>query len=248
MLGFADQAPQEQVAENVATKHVHGRRHLLAHESIKMPLAESRAAYGIRSDTFVVLVYGILDRRKCIGVLLEAAARVRDELDLTVFLAGPQQVEHLAPLLSGEAARKLRERDSLVEVNRFILNGKDIDPFGAADVSWVFYERNFVYNSGALVYSGLARRPVIVRRQGVVGRLVEDHNLGLALASEAPEIVASALHRLAGNPALRREMGENAVRAFAQNTPENFARPILDGIREALGRTPGPPREIAATG
>jgi glycosyltransferase involved in cell wall biosynthesis len=209
---------------------------------------KSRAAYGIRSDTFVVLVYGILDRRKCIGVLLEAAARVRDELDLTVFLAGPQQVEHLAPLLSGEAARKLRERDSLVEVNRFILNGKDIDPFGAADVSWVFYERNFVYNSGALVYSGLARRPVIVRRQGVVGRLVEDHNLGLALASEAPEIVASALHRLAGNPALRREMGENAVRAFAQNTPENFARPILDGIREALGRTPGPPREIAATG
>ena len=198
---------------------------------------ESRAAYGIRSDTFVVLVYGILDRRKCIGVLLEAAARVRDELDLTLFLAGPQQVEHLAPLLSGEAARKLRERNSLVEVNRFILHSEDIDPFGAADVSWAFFERNFVYSSNVLVQSGLARRPVIARRQGVVGRLVEDHNLGFALTSEEPEIVASALQRLAENPALCREMGENGARAFAQNTPENFARPILDGIRRALGRT-----------
>ena len=57
---------------------------------------QSRAAYGIRSDTFVVLVYGVLDRRKCIGVLLDAAARVRDELDLTIFLAGPQQTDHVA--------------------------------------------------------------------------------------------------------------------------------------------------------
>ena len=111
---------------------------------------KSRAAYGIRSDTFVVLVYGVLDRRKCIGVLLEAAARLRDELDLTIFLAGPQDQGHLPALLSGKAAHKLRERDSLVEVNRFILNGKDIDPFGAADVSWVFYERNFVYKAACL--------------------------------------------------------------------------------------------------
>jgi glycosyltransferase involved in cell wall biosynthesis len=121
---------------------------------------KSRAAYGIRSNTFVVLVYGVLDRRKCIGVLLEAAARLRDELDLTIFLAGPQDLYHVPALLGGEAARKLREHDSLVEADRFILNGRDIDPLGAADVSWVFYERNTVYSSNVLVQSGLARRPV----------------------------------------------------------------------------------------
>ena len=110
------------------------------------------------------------------------------------------------------------------------MNGKDIDPFGAADVSWVFYEHNIVYSSNVLVQSGLARRPVIARRQGLIGRLVEDHKLGLALTSEEPEIVASALQRLAENPTLRREMGENGARAFAKNTPENFARPIIDGM------------------
>lgn len=191
---------------------------------------KSRAAYGIRPDTFVVLVYGVLDRRKCIGVLLEAAARVRDELDLTLFLAGPQDRDYSAMLLGGEAAHKLREHDSLVEVDRFIFDGRDIDPFGAADVSWVFYERNFVYSSNVLVQSGLARRPVIARRRGLIGRLVEDHKLGLALTCEVPEIVASALQRLAANPALRREMGENGARVFAQNTPENFARPIVEGM------------------
>ena len=198
---------------------------------------KSRAAYGIRSDTFVVLVYGVLDRRKCIGVLLEAAARLRDEMDLTIFLAGPQDLYHVPALLSGGAACKLREHDSLVEANRFILNGRDIDPLGAADVCWVFYERNTVYSSNVLVQSGLARRPVIARRRGLIGRLVEDHKLGLALTSEEPEIVAAALQRLAENPTLRREMGENGARAFAKNTPENFARPIIDGVNAALWDT-----------
>jgi glycosyltransferase involved in cell wall biosynthesis len=166
-------------------------------------------------------------------VLLDAAARLRDVLDLTIFLAGPQD-SHVPELLSGKAACKLRERDSLVEVNRFILNGKDVDPLGAADVCWVFYEYNTVYSSNVLVQSGLARRPVIARRRGLIGRLVEDHKLGLALTSEEPEIVASALQRLAENPTLRREMGENGARAFAKNTPENFARPIIDGVNAAL--------------
>ena len=196
---------------------------------------DSRAAYGIRSDTFVVLIFGFLDHRKCIGILLEAAARLRDELDLTIFLAGTQHTS-LAAVLKGEAAEKLRKHESLVEVNRFIAEGEDIDPFGAADVVWVFYERDFVRNSGVLIQAGLAERPVIARQQGIVGRLVEQHELGLALTSEAPETVIAALKRLAGDPALRCEMGANGARTFAQNTPEHFAQPILDGIKAALGR------------
>ena len=196
--------------------------------------ADSRAAYGIRSETFVVLVFGFLDHRKCIGILLEAAARLRDELDLTIFLAGTQHTS-LAVVLKGEAAHKLREHESLVEVNRFIVEEKDIDPFGAADVVWVFYERDFVRNSGVLIEAGLARRPVIARKRGIISRLVEEHRLGLVLTSEAPEIVAPALWRLARDPALRREMGENGARAFAENTAENFTRPIIDGIKASVG-------------
>jgi glycosyltransferase involved in cell wall biosynthesis len=194
----------------------------------------ARAAYGLRRDTCVIVVFGIIDRRKCLDVLLEGAARVIPELDLTVLVAGPQHARHLANVLNGEAARKLRAHGRLVEANRFILSGQDIDPMSAADIAWVFYERNFVASGSVLVRSALARRPVIVRRQGVIGRQVEEFGCGLALASEAPEDVAAALTRLASDPALRQEMGDNGARAFSQNTPENFARPIVDAINRTL--------------
>jgi len=198
------------------------------------PLLASRedacAAYGVRPDTLVVLVFGVIDRRKCVDVLLEGVARVVPGLDLTVLLAVPRHAGHLAPVLSSDAARKLREHGRLIEVDRFILSGQDIDPMGAADIVWLFYERNFVASSSVLVRSALSRRPVIARRQGVVGRLVEEHRLGLALGSDAPDSIAAALSQLAGDPALRREMGENGARAFAANTPDNFARPIVEAI------------------
>jgi glycosyltransferase involved in cell wall biosynthesis len=197
-------------------------------------VGEARATYGVRPETCVVLVFGFIDRRKCLDILLEGAARLIPELDLTVLLAGTQHPRHLAPVLNGDAARKLREHGRLVEANRFIMDGVDIDPMSAADIAWVFYQRDFVIQSSVLVRCGVFRRPAITRAQGVIGHLVEEHQLGLALSSESPEAVAAALTQLAGDPALRQKMGDNSARAFAENTPENFARPIVDAINRAL--------------
>jgi glycosyltransferase involved in cell wall biosynthesis len=197
-------------------------------------MAAARAAYGIQPETCLILVFGFIDRRKCVDVLLEGVARVVPELDLTVLLAGAQNPAHLKAALSGEAARKLRDLGRLVEVNRFINYDLDIDPMSAADIVWLFYERDFVRNSAVLTQSGLAGLPVIARRQGLVGRQVEEHQLGLALSTDAPDVIAAALSQLARDPALRRKMGENGARTFAANTPENFARPIVDAISRAL--------------
>jgi glycosyltransferase involved in cell wall biosynthesis len=198
------------------------------------PMAEARAAYGIRPETCVIVVFGAIDRRKCLDVLLQGAALVVPDLDLTVFLAGPQNTAHVGAALNSDAARKLREHGRLIEENRYIINGKDIDPLSAADMTWVFYERRFVIGSSVMVRSGLFRRPVITRDWGVIGRQVAEFKCGLALASDAPQAVAAALTRLARDPVLRHEMGENGARAFAQNTPENFARPIVDAINRSL--------------
>jgi glycosyltransferase involved in cell wall biosynthesis len=198
--------------------------------------AKAREAYGIRDGSLVILVFGFIDRRKCVDVLLRGVALLGEDVDLTVLLAGKQHAGHLAAALDSEAAHTLREKKRLVEVNRFIDFASEIDPMSAADIVWVFYEKDFVRNSNVLSVAGLARRPVIARRQGVVGRLVEQHELGLALDSEAPERVAEALTRLAGDKALRERMGDNGARVFAGNTPENFARPIIDAINAWLER------------
>ena len=198
--------------------------------------AEARAAYGIRAETCVILVFGQIDRRKCVDVLLEGAAHMDVSVDLTVFLAGRQNLGHIGTVLNSAAASKLRTQGRLIEANRFIRRGEDIDPMNAADITWVFYERKFVFSSNVLIRSAKFGRPVIARRQGVIGRLVEDHQCGVTLGSDAPEIVADALTRLARDPALRAALGANGARGFADNTPENFARPVVDGINRALAR------------
>jgi glycosyltransferase involved in cell wall biosynthesis len=104
----------------------------------------------------------------------------------------------------------------------------------AADITWVFYERRFVIGSSVMVRSALFRRPVITRNRGVIGRQTQEFQCGLALDTGSPDEVAAALTRLARDPALRERMGNNGARAFAQNTPENFARPIVDAINSVV--------------
>ena len=160
----------------------------------------------------MVLVFGVIDRRKCLDVLLEGAARVPDDVDLTVFVAGPQAKNDVGPILQGPAASALRRAGRLVECDRFILSGEDIDPASAADAVWVYYEPNFVYSSSVLVRAALSGRPVIVRRRGVVGKQVEENGLGFALDSDSPEAIAAALTQLGRDSALRRRMGEAGIR------------------------------------
>jgi glycosyltransferase involved in cell wall biosynthesis len=196
--------------------------------------ANARAAYGLRAETCVVLAFGIIDQRKCIDILLEGAARLVPEIDLTVFLAGPQNSSHVGAALNGDAARKLREHGRLVEANRFLLSGQDIDPLAATDITWVYYERKFVAQSSVLTRSAVWHRPVIVRRRGVIARQVEQFNCGITIDSEAPDAIAEALRRLATDPELRARMGENGARGFVDRTPENFARPMVDAISRVL--------------
>ncbi len=198
--------------------------------------ADARAAYGIRPETCVVLIFGQIDRRKCVDILLEGAARLIPDLDVTVFLAGRQNPDHIGNALNSDAANKLRAHGRLIEANRFIRRSEDIDPMNAADITWVFYERKFVFSSNVLVKSAKFGRPVIARRQGVIGRLVEDYHCGLTLESDSPEVVADALTCLVRDPVLRATLGTNGTRGFAENTPENFARPMVDAINRALAR------------
>ena len=194
----------------------------------------ARKAYGLRAETTVVLVFGFISRRKCVDVLLASVAALPPDQDVTIFLAGTQHSGHMRPILDSDAAQQLRARGRLVEENRFIMVGPDIDPMSVADICWIFYERNFVYTGNVLVRSAHAGRAVICRNQGVIGMLVNESGCGIALDSEDPDIVAAAILRLGGDPELRDRMGAAGQRAFAQNTPEAFAQPIVDSIKTAL--------------
>ncbi len=198
------------------------------------PAAAARAFYGVRPGSFVVLAYGFLTRRKCIDLLIEAALRVDPAIDVTVLLAGRQH-SNLAPVMQGEAARRLREAGRLVEANRFIMDGKDLEPLGAADVSWVYYQPHFVHASGVLVRSGQAGVPAIGRRLGLIGWLLEETGSGVAVGSDDAGAIARALEDLARDPAGRAAMGARGRAAFAGHTPEAYARPLVEAMARSVG-------------
>jgi glycosyltransferase involved in cell wall biosynthesis len=85
-----------------------------------------------------------------------------------------------------------------------------------------------------VVRSALAGKPVIARDQGVVGRQVGELQFGVALDSDEAQTVAEALTRFCDDDAARQRMARNGPRAFAGNTPENFARPIVEAINRTV--------------
>ena len=191
---------------------------------------QARASYGLRPETCVILVFGFISHRKCIDALLAGVARLAPSLDVTVFLAGTQHGRLRQGLANNEIARTLRENGRLIEVDRYIMDDQDLDPMSTADICWVLYDQTWVMPSGVLLLAAVAGRAVICRRQGVIGRLVEENQCGLALTSDHPATIAAAITKLAHDPALRDRMGANGRRAFAGQTPERFAQPIIDAI------------------
>ena len=91
-------------------------------------------AYGLRPETCVILVFGVIDRRKAIDALIEGAARLSPELDLTILLAGARNAGDMERILNAEAAGTLREHGRPVKVDRGIRGGEEIGPMSAAEV------------------------------------------------------------------------------------------------------------------
>ena len=197
-------------------------------------MAEARAAYGIRPETRVVLVFGFIDRRKCVDVLLEGVARLDPDVDVTVLMAGQQHAGHLGAVMNGPVARALRERGRLIEVNRFIQFDREIDPMSAADSSWVFYEGTCRF-SNVLALSGLAPRPSSPAIRAWLGGwwktigLVSRWRRTRRTHRRGSDTTGSRRRRASEHGRKRRPL-------FRRKPPANFARPIADAINRALSR------------
>jgi glycosyltransferase involved in cell wall biosynthesis len=197
--------------------------------------AEARRFYGIRPDSFVVLVFGYLDHRKRLDLLLDACLKVDPAIDITVFLAGHQQKRDLGAIMAGPSAQALRAAGRLVEANRFIEEDHDPEPLLAADVTWIHYNPEFVYLSGVLLRSYRVGVPVIYNRIGVNGRLLEEAQCGLPVAEPTPDAVAAVLTQAATHPAMLAELAARGHSAFDGFTPEAHGRPIAELMAGVLG-------------
>ena len=193
---------------------------------------DPRAALGIPADRFVLLSYGALGERK--GVVELVAAVERCDPRVVLLLAGRQDAftkEHLK-------GTSLREEGRLFELDAFLDDAQEATVFAAADAVWVGY-RGWYGMSGVLVQSGAAGLPVVSMDEGLVAHLVDRHKLGLTVSIADTPKVAAAITRLADEPTLAREMGDNGLRLAPQHTPEAFGAAICGHIA-AVANSPAP--------
>jgi len=187
-----------------------------------------RARLGIPEGAFVILVYGFVDKRKAIGPLLEALARPEVPHRVCVVLAGVQTPE-VRQHVNAPLGQSLIARGRLKSMDFFIPAEDEDDLFLATDAAWVCYI-NSDGNSGVLVKSGRARRPVISAPTGIVGRLVKEKRLGWIADPHDTAAVARALADASQQETVRDEAAANIARAFEAHTMAHFIRPIVDHL------------------
>lgn len=187
-----------------------------------------RASTGVGSSRKILLLFGHLDGRKGLGPLTEALGQLPDAIinQLGVWLVGPlesdQQV-HIQALKSLSANRSLQ----LWQHHQFVPDTQIQAYFGAADGVLALYQQH-VGMSAVLVRAAAAEKPILSSDYGLIGQLVREKDLGLALDSVSPPAIAQAVRTFVEQPRLG---NPEQMRNFArQNRASEYARVIFESL------------------
>lgn len=139
---------------------------------------DARKALGISSDRFVLLSYGIGDRRK--GLHLTVRAMLGSSPDSRLFLLCAGRIAKDQELL--KQLSQLEKQGMAKVLNRYVSDSEESLCFCASDVVLLPYIKHFG-SSGVLSLSAAAGEMVIASAEGLVGQQIRKHNLGWLFTS-----------------------------------------------------------------
>lgn len=134
---------------------------------------DARKSLGIPSDRFVLLNYGIGDRRK--GLHLTVRVMIDSSPGSRLFLLCAGKISRDSELLKGLS--QLEKRGMAKVLDRYISDSDESLCFCASNVVLLPYIKHFG-SSGVLSLSAAAGKMVIASDDGLVGQRVRKHNLG----------------------------------------------------------------------
>lgn len=174
------------------------------------------------------LLFGALDTRKGLHLVLEAAERLDrvQQEQFCLVLAGKLVEPDLAPRIE----RLIREsRVQVVFEDRFVEENEIQPMIAAVDLNLVPYVGH-IGSSGVLVRAAAAGKPVLATDFGVVGAHVRRYRLGRAVDTWTPEPLTMALRDWLADPSSV-PFSPQRARAFAEaNTAETFASTFFDRL------------------
>jgi glycosyltransferase involved in cell wall biosynthesis len=188
-----------------------------------------RDTHGL-ADQFIVLYAGAHGMSNDLGVVLEAAALLRDRPDISIVLLGDGKEK---PALRAQAvALNLENVSFLPPVPKFSMS----QALAAADACLAILKPIPLY---ATVYPNkvfdymAAGRPVLLAIDGVIRQVIETNQAGVFVRPGDSQALAAAMRWLADHPAEAREMGQRGRQAVdrdfnRRNLAERLARIIED--------------------
>lgn len=199
------------------------------------PLDESQSSrvdLGIPGDAIMLLVYGALSERKGVADAIAAVAHPECPEMVCLLLAGGQDA-FVRDTLLGPAASSLRAQGRIFELNRFLDDQDESRVFQAADLVWLGY-RHWFGSSGVLLQAATAGRAVLAMDQGVVGWLVNRHNLGFSVDTTNPDTVAECLASVAQNTDVLAKYRAAGRELAAKHTQKLFGEHVCNEILASI--------------
>lgn len=200
-----------------------------------MPREEACNALKLDCDRQIVLVYGGLTMRKGIAQLLLAAQALPSVL---VVLAGVMDAE-VAALVAQPMAQALAEAGQLRVLAGYIDVVQEAQLFGAANVAWLGYAKDFNGQSAVMAQAASAGRMVLAREGGLIGLMTQRHGLGLCVNPDDSAAVAAALLKLQCDQALQSTMAKNAAEFAPSRSESAFAVAFVRCVPSDLCRLEG---------
>jgi len=188
----------------------------------------SRQVLKIPPDVVLVLVYGVINSKKGIDVLLTALAAQEALSNVHILVAGRQQPKEEI-LLQSSAAKQLLMSGRLHQMNKFISDEEEFLVFKASDIVWLGYRKHYTM-SGVIVQAGRMGLPIIACKGGVIGWLTKKNKLGIITDGLNEKDISESVKQLLIKNPNGVNYGKFAKRYFSNHTVSQFVKTIFDAL------------------
>jgi glycosyltransferase involved in cell wall biosynthesis len=188
----------------------------------------ARASLNIPQSSIVVLVYGAINARKRVDILLEALSSSDCPKHIVLLIAGRHDGA-AERLMHEDKARTLIADKRLFQLNAYLTDRQEYEVFRASDIVWIGYQGHFTM-SAVLMQAGAMALPVLSCREGLIGWMTTQHNLGLAIDAGNSKSVMNALVNLASDENLRAKFGNNGLMLSAARSQKIFSATVMNII------------------
>lgn len=183
-----------------------------------------RQDLGIEAERKILLLFGMIDRRKGIYQALEAVQQLSaaQQAQLALLLVGPLAEADKANVLAQIDAITQHSAVQIVVRDDFIRDTQIQSYFDLADLVLALYQRH-VGMSAILVRAAAAGKPVLASEYGLMGELVQRHRLGMTVDSTQPNAVVAGIKTFL-SPEPVHLFDKSSVGRFAQaNSAHHFS-------------------------